>query len=110
MLFRGQAARAAGWFGRGQRLLENDGRECVERGYLLIPAWLEQMARGDYEAGYETAAEAAVIGERFGDPDLVWLARDDQARALAKQGRLGEGYGSWTKRSSSRLPASCRRS
>jgi DNA-binding NarL/FixJ family response regulator len=90
LLFRGQAARAAGWFARGQRLLESDGRDCVERGYLLIPVWLEQMATGDLEAGYETAAEAAAIGERFGDLDLTWLARDDQARALANQGRLGE--------------------
>ena len=90
MLFCGQTARAAGWFGRAQRLLDSDGRDCVERGYLLIPVWLGQIASGDYEAGYETAAEAAAIGEHFGDADLVWLARDDQARALAKQGRLDE--------------------
>ena len=32
--------------------------DCVERGYLLIPQWLEQMARGDFEAGYATAADA----------------------------------------------------
>ena len=88
MLFRGQTARAAGWFGRAQRLLDSDGRDCVERGYLLIPVWLGQIASGDYEAGYETAAEAAAIGEHFGDADLVWLARDDQARALAMQAPL----------------------
>ena len=80
-----------GWFARAQRLLERDGRDCVERGYLLIPVWLEQMARGDFEAGYATAAEAAAIGERFGDADLVWLARDEQGRALVKQGRVEEG-------------------
>jgi hypothetical protein len=67
--------------------------DCVERGYLLIPVWLEQMVSGDYEAGHETAAEAAAIGERFGDADLVWLARDEQGRALVNQGRVKEGVG-----------------
>jgi DNA-binding CsgD family transcriptional regulator len=91
MLFRGQPARARGWFGRAQRLLDQAGQDCVERGYLLIPTWLEQMGRGDWEAGHATAVEAAEIGDRFGDMDLVWLARDDQGRALLKQGRGEEG-------------------
>ena len=34
--FRGETARANGWFGRGDRLLDREGRDCVERGYLLI--------------------------------------------------------------------------
>jgi hypothetical protein len=89
-LFRGRTAIATGWFGRAQRLLESDARDCVERGYLLIPIWLEQMRSGDYDGGFRTAAQAAEIGERFGEADLAWLARDDQARALAKQGRLKE--------------------
>ena len=44
-LFRGERARGTGWFARGERLLESFGRDCVERGYLLIPVWLEQMGR-----------------------------------------------------------------
>jgi DNA-binding CsgD family transcriptional regulator len=91
LLFRRQAAHAAGWFARAHRLLEDYGRDCVERGYLLIPVWLEQMAAGDHRAGYATAAEAALIGKRFGDADLTWLAVDDQARALVNQGRVQEG-------------------
>lgn len=90
MLFRGEVVRARGWFARAQRQLERDARDCVERGWLLIPVWLEQMARGDWEAGYATAVEAAAIGERFGDADLVWLARDEQGRALLGQGRAQE--------------------
>jgi DNA-binding CsgD family transcriptional regulator/tetratricopeptide (TPR) repeat protein len=91
MLFRGDAVRASGWFGRAQRLLESGEQDCVERGYLLIPVWLQQMAGGDNEAAYTTAAEAADIGERFGDADLMWLARDEQGRALLRQGRVEEG-------------------
>jgi DNA-binding NarL/FixJ family response regulator len=91
MLFRGEIVRARGWFARAKRLLERDARDCVERGWLLIPVWLEQMAGGEWQAGHATAAEAAAIGERFGDADLIWLARDDQARALLKQGRVEDG-------------------
>lgn len=90
-LFRGEVARATGWFARGERLLDEDGRDCVERGYLLIPVWLQQMGLGDHEGGLATAGEAAEIGERFRDPDLTWLARHDQGRALVKLGRVEEG-------------------
>src|SRR6185436_1972531 len=36
-------------------------------------------------------AEAVEIGERFGDADLVWLARDEQGRALVNWGRVDAG-------------------
>ncbi len=91
LLFRGERGRASGWFSRGNRLLEGVDEDCVERGYLLIPVWLEQMGYGDYEAAQTTAAEAAEIGERFGDRDLLWLARDDQGCALVRQGRVADG-------------------
>ena len=90
-LFRGQGSRAGGWFARGRRHLDQQGTECVEQGYLLIPVWLEQLGGGDFEAGYRTASEGADIGDRFGDRDLSWLARDEQARALVGQGRIEEG-------------------
>ena len=91
MLFRGERPRAAGWFARARRVLDGGAGDCAERGWLLIPVWLEQMGTGDWEAGHDTAAEAAAIGERFGDADLVWLARDEQARALLGLGRLRDG-------------------
>jgi DNA-binding NarL/FixJ family response regulator len=90
LLFRGERARARGWFARAQRRLDRDGRDCVESGWLLIPVWLSQMAGGDWAAGYATAVEAAAIGERFEDADLVWLARDEQGRALLNQGRADD--------------------
>ena len=90
LLFRGDQALASGWFGRAQRLLDAAGQDCVERGYLLIPLWLKQMASGDHAGGYLLAVEAAEIAERFGDADLMWLARDEQGRALINQGRVEE--------------------
>jgi len=90
-LFRGQLTQAGGWFARAERLLKRVSDDCVERGYILIPVWLAQMQGGDFETGLATTIEAERIGERFADPDLVWLARDEQARALLRLGRAEEG-------------------
>ena len=90
-LFGGETGPARGWFARARRLLEREERDCVERGYLLIPVLLEHGFSGDFEAAYATAAEAAAIGERFADQDLVAIALMEQGHALVKQGRAEEG-------------------
>lgn len=87
----GQVAQANGWFGRAQRLLDRAGRDCVERGYLLVPAVLEQLGSGLWEAARGTAAQVAEIGERFAEPDLIAFALIKQGRALVKQGRVSDG-------------------
>lgn len=89
-LFRGETPAAMGWFERARRELESIPGECVERGWMLVPVWLEEMAAGDYAAGYLTAGQAAEIGMRFGDADLTWIARDEQGRALITMGRVEE--------------------
>src|SRR4051812_29059401 len=38
LLARGEPALASGWLGRSQRLVEQHGQDCVEQGYLLLPA------------------------------------------------------------------------
>ena len=88
---RGEMGGASGWFGRAQRLLEREEGDCAERGYLLIPVLLQQVGAGDSEAAYATAADAAEIGERFGDADLLALAVHEQGHALVRQGRVEEG-------------------
>ena len=90
-LFRGQPSLAGGWFATSARLLEGLGADCVERGYLMIPVWLQQMGTGNWEAGLETVAEAARLAEQFADADLQALTRDEQARALVMTGRVTEG-------------------
>ncbi len=91
LLFLGQSAPARGWFARGQRLLDGEDRDRVERGYLLIPTLLAHSAKSEYAAADATAAEIAVIGERFGDPDLVAIALMEQGHTLVRQGRTEEG-------------------
>jgi ATP/maltotriose-dependent transcriptional regulator MalT len=91
LLLAGEAAPASGWFARGERLLEREERDCVERGYLLLASMLESFAEGDFEAAREKAAEALAIGERFGDRDLVALGVMDMGQALLELGRPREG-------------------
>src|SRR5512135_3346065 len=43
----GEHGRASGWLGRASRLLERDGQDCVERGYLLLPVARRQLAGDD---------------------------------------------------------------
>ena len=88
---RGEMGRASGWLGRAQRLLDREGGECVERGYLLLPVVFEQEASGDLEAAAGTAGEAAAIGERFRDSDLFALAAHEQGHVVIRTGRLNEG-------------------
>ena len=91
LLARGEASRANGWFGRARRLIEEDGVDCIERGYLLIPELLEQEGRGDTEAALATASRTAEIAERFRDRDLGALAAMSQGQALIELGRREEG-------------------
>jgi DNA-binding CsgD family transcriptional regulator len=87
---RGDVAQASGWFGRANRLLEHE-QECAEHGYLLISVAFHQLVAGDYAAGRTAAAQAAAIGGRTGDADLVALARYLQGRALVHDGEMDEG-------------------
>ncbi len=87
----GQAAPAGGWIARGMRLLEDEDGECPERGFLLVPSALLRALDGDWPGAEAIAGEAAALGTRFGDSDLITLARNVQGRALIAQGRPVDG-------------------
>ncbi len=87
----GEMGRAGGWLGRARRLVEREGRECAEQGYLLMPLMFQHEASGDLDAAIATAAEAAEIAERFGDADLLALAVHSQGQLMVSQGRAKEG-------------------
>jgi ATP/maltotriose-dependent transcriptional regulator MalT len=89
--FRGDTARATGWFARGHRLLDQVEADCVARGYLLMPGVHERVRAGDDEAAIAAAVEAGEIGGRFGDRDLIALAMMEQGHALVRQGRVDAG-------------------
>ena len=87
----GQTARANGWLGRAERLVDPNREDCAECGYLRLPRIFRFFSAGDHAAAGTAAGEAATIGDRFKDPDLSALARDFQGRAMIRQGRLAEG-------------------
>jgi DNA-binding CsgD family transcriptional regulator len=91
LALRGERGQAGGWNGRLERLLDREETDCVERGYVLISRVDEHEADGELERAATTAAEAAAIGERFGDPDLVSLGSFLEGAALIGLGRLREG-------------------
>jgi hypothetical protein len=85
----GEMGRASGWLARAERLVERN--DCVERGYLLLPAVHRGLATGDLEAACRAAVEAIAIGVRFRDPDLGAFARCLHGRALVRQGHVARG-------------------
>jgi len=91
LLSLGEMGQATGWLARAHRLLEQEERDCVERGYLELPLVLQHLATGDHEAARAAAARAVEIGEGFEEADLTEYARHLQGRALLKLGRVHEG-------------------
>jgi ATP/maltotriose-dependent transcriptional regulator MalT len=91
LAIRGELGPASGWFGRAQRLVEREGRECAEQGWLLVPVVFQREAAGDYGGAYEAAAQAVEIAERFGDSDLAAIAVHAQGVMRFKQGSIDEG-------------------
>lgn len=92
-LYNGEPAQGSGWIDRVRRLLDQHGIECVEQGYLRFAAGLRSTFSGDVEAGYAGFSDAADLGERFADPQLVAQARVGQGRCLIYLGRIAEGVG-----------------
>lgn len=90
LFMRGDAGRGGGWLGRAQGLLE-DGEDCRERGYLLMPGIFRKQAMGDLDGAFATAAAAAAAGRRFGDSDLFALATHAQGQVLVGRGAVDDG-------------------
>jgi hypothetical protein len=78
----GEPARSGGWLARAQRLLDEVQQDCVEQGYLLVLVALRSRVGGDYAAAYAASEQAAAIGTRFGDRDLITFGRMGQGQAL----------------------------
>jgi DNA-binding CsgD family transcriptional regulator len=91
LLNRGEHARGGGWIARARRLLDEGQRDCVERGYLLLPVALQGFVEGNHASAAATFGQAALIGARFGERDLVALAHHGEGRSLIRMGKVDEG-------------------
>ncbi len=90
LLVMGEMARGGGWLARARRMLEELDQDCVERGWLLVPDAI-QCFDSEPATAYGTLGRAVEIGIRFGDPDLVALARNAQGWALVRLGQPASG-------------------
>lgn len=88
----GMLAEAGGWIERGRRILDAVDDPCVEQGYLLLPQVFGHIASSEWDRVVDLAAEAAAIGRRFGDLDLVALAAHTQGRALLELGNASGAF------------------
>jgi DNA-binding CsgD family transcriptional regulator len=91
LLNRGEVARGGGWAARGRRLLDDLQQDCVEQGYLLWPVGLQRLIEGDAATASAIFDQAAKIGERFGDPDLIALARFGRGASMIPMGETAAG-------------------
>ena len=87
----GEVGRATGWLATAQRLVERVGRDCVERGYLLLPVALVSFAKKDFPTAHDAAHRAAEIGERFADPNVTSLARAIEGQSQIELGHRDAG-------------------
>jgi DNA-binding NarL/FixJ family response regulator len=94
LLLQGEMARGGGWISRAQRLVDEAGENCVEAGYLLVPAAIESIESGDAATARASFEQAARIGDEFRDADLVAFARCGFGQALIHLGETAEGVGS----------------
>jgi DNA-binding CsgD family transcriptional regulator len=91
LLQRGALAPASGWLARAERILDEARLDCVVRGYLLIPAAIQHVVKGDPAAGHTVFEAAAAIASRFRDRDLASLAWHGRGRALIRLGQVADG-------------------
>jgi DNA-binding CsgD family transcriptional regulator len=87
----GAMAQGGGWLARAQRLVEESGEDCVERGFLLAPAGIQSLVRRDGATAAALFEQAAQIADRHRDPDAIALSRLGKGQALILLGRIDEG-------------------
>ena len=81
LLAAGEWARASGWLGTAQHLLDRAGGDHPEQGLLLVLAARRAMKEQNLPAAREATRRALELGERFGDVEL-------RAFGLLSQGLL----------------------
>ena len=90
LLLRGEAAPAAGWLARGQRLAD-DVQGRAEEACLLLGDAVQLMFAGDAERSNAIYGRAGEIGVRFGDPDVIAMARLCEGQTAIMLGRTSDG-------------------
>ncbi len=90
-IVRCQFSLVAGWMNTARRLL-GDLEESAEHADLAAISAILQIAEGETEAGLDSARAAHEIGGRTGNADAQAMGLVNQGHALARQGRIREGF------------------
>jgi ATP/maltotriose-dependent transcriptional regulator MalT len=91
LFYNGAVGPAAGWIARANRLLDDVPEETAVHGYALLPTVFAAESRGDFEAAVAAAAEAAELGKRHGDAELMAIAIHAEGHMLVLAGQAREG-------------------
>ena len=87
----GEAARAGGWFARGQRLVDELAEPNAVQGLLLLPMGLGKLYGGDPAGALQVFSQVADFGQKFQDKDLSALALLGTGQATLMLGHPDEG-------------------
>jgi DNA-binding CsgD family transcriptional regulator len=85
-------AQATGWIARARRLFDECATDCGERGFLLCAEAFLNVRGNDIAAAGTLFSQAADVGVRFKDRDVLALASHGQGRVLIFQNRTAEGF------------------
>jgi DNA-binding CsgD family transcriptional regulator len=91
LLSLGEPSGASGWLSRAQRLVEQHSGDCVEHGYLLLPAAQRHLSASNFAGSMECAGRALEVGVRFAEPDLMAFARNLLGRTCLAEGHVDRG-------------------
>ena len=90
--FKGDIARASGWVTRVRRVLDEEGGDCVEHGYLEHATGMCRIFEdGDVAGAQDSFARATKIADRYRDRELRTLSLLGEGRCLIYLGELAEG-------------------
>lgn len=92
LLNRGESARAGGWLGRVEQLVEEHDADSVERGYPVVTRTLLDVRAGHAETALPAASRVIALADRHRDPDLGTLARLVAGYAHLLLGHAEEGF------------------
>jgi ATP/maltotriose-dependent transcriptional regulator MalT len=87
----GNHAQGGGWLARAERILDEADLDGPERGFLLVPAGLQALDRGDPEAADDVFAQVSDTGRRFSDADLLVMGLLGRGQASVAAGDMRQG-------------------
>lgn len=89
---RGEGARAGGWFGRVQDLLEEHGlTDCVWQQLIKVSVGMQKLFSGDVAGAANHFTELLPLAARYDSPDLYVGVRNGLGQALIATGEFDQG-------------------